>query len=124
MVLSEREALAFLKSATETTIRSDAPDLTARQLGILMNVALETGPHTVRGLAGTLDLSKPVVTRALDRLEALGFVIRIADERDLRSIFIERTAEGMAFLRAMVAPLAAPGGGHGAGRDGQKAQAA
>lgn len=105
MPLSERDALAFLKATTVASIQADAPDLTARQLGILMSVALEPGPHTVRGLAAMLNLSKPVITRALDRLESLGFVIRISDERDLRSVFIERTRDGMAFLRMLVAPL-------------------
>ena len=124
MPMSERDALALLKSATLAGVRGNAPDLTARQLGILMSVALETGPHTVRGLAASLELSKPVVTRALDRLEALGFVNRISDERDLRSIFIERTAEGTGFLRSLVAPLVESDGGGRASRRSGEARAA
>ena len=120
MALSERDALAFLKAATVASIRADAPDLTARQLGILMSVAREPGPHTVRGLAASLKLSKPVVTRALDRLETLGFVNRITDEHDLRSIFIERTAEGAGFLRAMVGPVTR-GDGTDTGKGAQRA---
>ncbi|MEL6956816.1 MAG: MarR family transcriptional regulator [Pseudomonadota bacterium] len=105
MTLSERDALDFLKAAFTASVADDAPDLTARQSAILMVVALEAGPHTVRGLAARLDLSKPVITRALDKLEGLGLVRRVSDEQDLRSVFIERTQEGSAFLRAMVSPM-------------------
>ena len=61
-----------------------------------------------------------MVTRALDRLESLGFVNRITDEHDLRSIFIERTAEGAGFLRSMVGPLTR-GDGTDAGKGAQRA---
>jgi DNA-binding MarR family transcriptional regulator len=63
-------------------------------------VQLEEGPHTVRGLAASLNLGKPAVTRALDTLEALGFVRRRRDETDRRNVLIERTARGLAFLAA------------------------
>lgn len=105
MSLSERDALELLRTATVAGVASDLPDLTARQTAILMTVAMEAGPHTVRGLAAGLDLSKPVVTRALDRLSSLSLVRRIADESDLRSVFIERTPQATAFLRALAAPL-------------------
>jgi len=105
MAVTEREALEFLKTAFAASVAGDAPDLTARQSAILMVVALEAGPHTVRGLAARLDLSKPVVTRALDKLEALELVRRVSDEQDLRSVFIERTPAGSAFLRAMARPI-------------------
>lgn len=105
MALSERDALNVLRLATVAGVRGDLPDLTARQTAILMTVALEPGPHTVRGLAAGLELSKPVVTRALDRLSGLGLVRRMADESDLRSVLIERTSAGTDFLRKLAAPL-------------------
>ena len=79
-------------------VQSDQPDLTNRQMAILMVVYLMDGPHTVRGLAARLKVSKPVVTRALNTLGALGYVRRQKDESDLRNIFVERTEAGMAFL--------------------------
>jgi DNA-binding MarR family transcriptional regulator len=79
-------------------VRSDQTDLTNRQMGILMLVYLTDGPHTVRGLAGRLAVSKPVVTRALNTLGALGYIRRKRDENDLRNIFVERTAQGQDFL--------------------------
>jgi hypothetical protein len=54
-------------------VRSGQPDLTNRQMGLLLLVYLTPGPHTVRGLATLLGVSKPVVTRALNTLGALGY---------------------------------------------------
>lgn len=79
-------------------VQSARPDLTNRQMALLMLVYLTDGPHTVRGLASKLKVSKPVVTRALNTLGALGYLRRQKDESDLRNIFVERTPAGTAFL--------------------------
>jgi DNA-binding MarR family transcriptional regulator len=63
-------------------VRSGQPDLTNRQMALLMVVYQTPGPHTVRGLAGDLNVSKPVITRALNRLGALGYLARQRDEQD------------------------------------------
>src|SRR5690606_38973631 len=62
----QTEALDLWRRVTVSTVRSDAPDLTARQLAVLMTVRLQPAPHTVRGLAATLNVGKPAITRALD----------------------------------------------------------
>ncbi|GAB5471551.1 MAG: MarR family winged helix-turn-helix transcriptional regulator [Rhodospirillales bacterium] len=74
------------------------PDLTTRQLTLFMHVALTPPPHTVRGLAEALAISKPAVTRALDRLAAAGYLERTRDASDRRSVLVTVTAEGEAFL--------------------------
>lgn len=79
-------------------VRSGEPDLTNRQMALLMLVYLDPGPHTVRGLARALNVSKPVVTRALNRLGALGYLRRQRDDTDKRNIFVAKTAEGADFL--------------------------
>ena len=79
-------------------VQSARPDLTNRQMALLLVVYLTDGPHTVRGLAARLKVSKPVVTRALNTLGALGYLRRAKDESDLRNIFVERTAQGLTFL--------------------------
>jgi len=79
-------------------VQSARPDLTNRQMALLLVVYLTDGPHTVRGLASKLKVSKPVVTRALNTLGALGYLRRQKDDSDLRNIFVERTAPGSAFL--------------------------
>jgi len=58
-------------------------------------------PHTVRGLAAELRVSKPAITRALDRLEELELIKRLPDERDKRSILVGRTIAGSVYLREM-----------------------
>ena len=79
-------------------VRSGEPDLTNRQMALLLVVYLKPGPHTVRGLAAVLNVSKPVVTRALNKLGTLGYLRRQRDENDKRNIFVARTSEGAGFL--------------------------
>lgn len=81
-------------------VRSARPDLTNRQMALLLLVYLKPGPHTVRGLAANLSVSKPVITRALNTLGAFGYIRRQKDESDLRNIFVERTEAGHEFLGA------------------------
>ena len=79
-------------------VRSGEPDLTNRQMALLMLVYLTPGPHTVRGLAKLLGVSKPVVTRALNTLGGLGYLRRERDQDDRRNIFVVRTKDGADFL--------------------------
>ncbi len=79
-------------------VRSGEPDLTNRQMALLMLVYLTPGPHTVRGLARMLGVSKPVVTRALNTLGALGYLRRERDQDDRRNIFVVHTTNGANFL--------------------------
>ena len=80
-------------------MRRDAPDLSARQLALLLTVYLTPAPHTVRGLAAELRVSKPAITRAVDRLSLLGLARRKIDETDRRNVLIQRTIKGSVFLR-------------------------
>jgi DNA-binding MarR family transcriptional regulator len=80
-------------------LEQELPDLTARQFALLLQVYLGPPPHTVRGLAARRKMSKPAVTRALDRLSALGFLRRVDDQTDKRSIVVSRTVAGAVFLR-------------------------
>lgn len=81
-------------------VRSGRPDLTNRQMALMMTVYIGSGPHTVRGLAEALHVSKPVITRALNKLSALGYLRRERDATDRRNIFITRTPKGAEFLDA------------------------
>ncbi|MBV8096109.1 MAG: MarR family transcriptional regulator, partial [Acetobacteraceae bacterium] len=60
---------------------------------------LQDGAHTVRGLAADLNVSKPAITRALDRLGELDLARRKVDPMDRRSVLVQRTLKGAAFLR-------------------------
>jgi DNA-binding MarR family transcriptional regulator len=79
-------------------VRSGQPDLTNRQMALLLAVYLTPGPHTVRGLAQMLGVSKPVVTRALNTLGTLGYLRRERDDADRRNIFVAQTERGASFL--------------------------
>ncbi len=79
-------------------VRSGQPDLTNRQMALMMLVYLTPGPHTVRGLANILGVSKPVITRALNTLGSLGYLRRVRDEADRRNVFVARTNTGQEFL--------------------------
>ncbi len=95
-------------------VRSGDPDLTNRQMALLLLVYLKPGPHTVRGLAKALNVSKPVVTRALNRLGALGYLRRQRDDADRRNIFVAPTREGADFLEHFKS-LIGSGSGNGNG---------
>jgi DNA-binding MarR family transcriptional regulator len=82
-------------------VRRDGPDLSARQLGVFLTCYLETEAQTVRGLAVHLHVSKPAITRALDRLAEFDLVRRKTDPLDRRSVLVQRTATGMALLREL-----------------------
>jgi DNA-binding MarR family transcriptional regulator len=93
------QALDLWRGAIVESVRRDAPDLSARQMALVLTVYLLPPPHTVRGLAAGLKISKPAVTRALDRLSAYGLVRRKVDDHDRRSVLILRTVKGSVFLR-------------------------
>lgn len=80
------------------TVTGDGPDLSSRQFVILTTIYLFDGTHTVRSLAKTLNVTKAVITRALDTLGGHGFVTRRPDPSDRRSILIQRTPKGTRFL--------------------------
>jgi DNA-binding MarR family transcriptional regulator len=97
--LTPNEALDLWRHVLVDSVRQAGPDLSARQLALVLTVYTSSAPHTVRGLASMLKISKPAVTRALDRLGKLGIVRRKVDETDRRSILVQRTVKGSVFLR-------------------------
>jgi DNA-binding MarR family transcriptional regulator len=93
------QALALWQNVVLETVRRDGPDLSSRQLAILLTVYLTSPPHTVRGLAGSLNVSKPAITRALDTLGQLDLLKRKRDDADRRNVLVQRTVKGSVFLR-------------------------
>ena len=96
--LSTQQALNLWRQSLTASVRGSGPDLSARQMAILLSVYLQPPPHTVRGLAGALAISKPAVVRALDTLEGLEFVRRRRDEQDRRNVLVQRTVKGSVYL--------------------------
>ncbi len=91
--------VGILRDTVVALVRRDGPDLSARQLGVFLTCYLHEGGHTVRGLAADLHVSKPAITRALDRLGELDLARRKVDPLDRRSVLVQRTLKGAAFLR-------------------------
>lgn len=99
--LRPSQALRLLHELSLAQVRDDAPDLSPRQLAILLSVYLEAPPHTVRGLAARLGVTKPVITRALDTMGQMRLVSRRRDEADRRNVIIQRTVEGALYLERL-----------------------
>jgi DNA-binding MarR family transcriptional regulator len=95
------QALRLWHDVTLELVRDAQPDLSARQLAILLTVYLEAPPHTVRGLAAKLNVTKPVITRALDSLAKLKLTARRRDEFDRRNVIIQRTVDGALFVERL-----------------------
>jgi len=119
------ELADILRSAIVELVRHEGPDLSARQLGVILTCYLEPDAQTVRGLAARLDVSKPAITRALDRLADFELVRRKIDPEDRRSVLIQRTPAGTAYMRQLrtflrkaaaqpAPPRTPPKGGRGA----------
>jgi DNA-binding MarR family transcriptional regulator len=96
--LRPSQALQLWQQVTLSEVQDDAPDLTMRQMAILLTIYLERPPHTVRGLAAKLNVTKPVITRALDTMGRLKLVSRHRDEQDRRNVLVKRTVEGALYL--------------------------
>ena len=96
--LTPAQALTLWHAVSLAMVRGEEPDLSLRQISILLTIYLEAPPHTVRDLARKLGVSKPVITRALDSMGKLGFVTRRRDEADRRNVLIQRTLKGALYL--------------------------
>lgn len=96
--LSASQALGLWHQVSLEQVKAHGTDLTMRQMAILLHIYLVPPPHTVRGLAAALDVTKPVITRALDTMGEMGIVDRVRDISDRRNVIIKRTLAGALFL--------------------------
>ena len=105
IALRPAQALKLLQNVGLGMVRDvrpeAAPDFTLRQLAILLTVYLEPPPHTVRGLAARLGVTKPVIPRALDSMGKLEVLSRRRDEADRRNVVIQRTLKGALYVETL-----------------------
>lgn len=99
--LRPSQALQLWQQVMLGEVRRDAPDLTMRQTAVLLIVYLEQPPHTVRGLAARLGVTKPVISRALDTMGTLKLVARQRDPKDRRNVLVRRTLEGALYVERL-----------------------
>jgi DNA-binding MarR family transcriptional regulator len=105
--LSVAQALKLWHGVNLAMVRDDDPDLSIRQMSILLTIYLEAPPHTIRDLAGKLGVSKPVITRALDTMGKHELVTRRRDEADRRNVLVQRTVKGALYLERLADTIAA-----------------
>ena len=101
VALSTSQALRLWHAVALSMVKDDEPDLSVRQISILLTIYLEAPPHTVRDLARKLNVSKPVITRALDSMGKMELVSRRRDEKDRRNVLIQRTVKGALYLERL-----------------------
>jgi DNA-binding MarR family transcriptional regulator len=95
------QALKLWHDVSLAIVRDGDADLSPRQISILLTVYLEAPPHTVRGLAEKLGVTKPAITRALDTMGELKLLSRRRDEKDRRNVIVQRTVEGALYLERL-----------------------
>ena len=91
-------ALSFWHGVTANALKHMPVDLSARQTAVLLQVYLMPSPHSIKGLAEELMISKPAVCRAIDALEKAKLVKRLRDRGDKRNVLIQRTVKGSVYL--------------------------
>lgn len=101
LALNPAQSLKLWHDVSLAMVREAEPDLSLRQISILLTIYLEAPPHTVRDIARKLKVSKPVVTRALDTMGKLDFVSRRRDSKDKRNVLIQRTVKGALYLERL-----------------------
>jgi DNA-binding MarR family transcriptional regulator len=101
MRLTPAQSLQLWHDVALAQVRDDEPDLSVRQMSILLTIYMEAPPHTVRGMAQKLNVSKPVITRALDSMGKIGLVTRRRDETDKRNVLVQRTVKGVLYLERL-----------------------
>jgi len=99
--LRASQALKLLHDFNFEMVRDDDHDLSARQITILLTVYLEPPPHTVRGLAAKLNVTKPVITRALDTMGRMEILQRRRDPQDRRNVLVQRTVKGALYVERL-----------------------
>jgi DNA-binding MarR family transcriptional regulator len=105
--LATAQALKLWHDVNLAQVRDQEPDLSVRQMTILLTVYMEAPPHTIRDLAAKLSVTKPVITRALDSMGKLGLVSRRRDEADRRNVLVQRTVKGALHLERLAALIVA-----------------
>ena len=105
VILKNEQALRLLHELSLGLVRESKPegmpDFTLRQLAILLTVYLESPPHTVRGLAKKLGVTKPVITRALDSMGKQDIIARRRDDADKRNVIVQRTVKGVLYIESL-----------------------
>jgi DNA-binding MarR family transcriptional regulator len=92
-----RTAGAKVATAFEAVEKLSA-NITVRQIAVLARAVERPGETTVASLSASLEVSKPVVTRALDRLRDLNLAHRRISTADRRVVLVDPTPFGVRLI--------------------------
>lgn len=95
--------LQDVRAICARAIHNGEHDFTVRQLGMLAQLYAMPSGGTVRGLAATLGVGKPVITRATDSMTHVVFCERRRDPFDGRNVIITLTPKGRDFMGGLLA---------------------
>lgn len=97
------ELSPMLATLNTVVANPNAPDLTMRQLVLLMSLANLSGNERwgVKEAAEKMNVSKPAITRASDRLTVLELLMRKKHPMDRRQVVLMPTPKGLAYLRTL-----------------------
>jgi DNA-binding MarR family transcriptional regulator len=104
------DAVQAFQDATD-----EVDDAVSRRLGLnrtdlrCLSVLMRPGVVTASALAAASGLTRGAMTTALDRLEQAGYVKRVWDQEDRRSLRVEVTERAMKDAGRMYGPLAKAG---------------
>ena len=99
--------LDLVRETLLALVRRDGRDLSARQLCAFMIVYSRDQVQTVSSLAELMNISRPGVTRVMDRLVQFDLMAREEDAADRRRVLARRTTRGGVFYQDLVAIAAA-----------------
>lgn len=102
-VVAHDERVETLRNTLLALVRRDGRDLTARQLTAFLAIYTQETTLTVSSLAEMMNISRPGVTRVMDRLVHFDLISREEDREDRRRVLARRTARGAAFYRELAA---------------------
>jgi DNA-binding MarR family transcriptional regulator len=87
----------WLRHVLLSSVRDKRPDLSMRQLAILLLTHSSEVPPGVKELTALLQIPKPSITRAIDRLQYVQLVTRRTSLKDRRQVTIHLVPGGVEY---------------------------
>lgn len=104
----KNDPLATFRRGIHALVKMEDRDLSVRQMAVLLHLAeLPDVAPSVRPLAEMFNVSKPTISRAMDRLVEMGLVGCTQDPIDRRKIRAVITRAGIAYVKKLEAELSA-----------------
>jgi DNA-binding MarR family transcriptional regulator len=91
--------LDLVRAAIVELVKNDSRDLTLRQLAVFLICYLAHEAQTATKLAAALNVYKPGIARALDRLSEENLLKRVPHVSDGRSALVAKTPAETALMR-------------------------